>query len=451
MFVFPMSQTPTHWNAREQHNALVAWVWRITAFSFLSQQFIVYYLKELGATDLTLGWAGALPSLAMAAQFAGAVWAERTMSRRRLLLWCDGLRLLCWVPILATGWWAAGRTDRGEFALVVFIAATTASAAIFHLRTPSWDSWFSDAVKDEEKGTFFGKHGFWAALTGGTVVLVGGWLVDKSALGESAALIRALVILFALGIFCFFVQWALLFRLSDTARNDTGIHQIGELVREAMSERNYLWFLAMHSWFMLVIGIYQSFQFAWFKTELKLDLTFLGVLGALAALTTALCSRWFGALARRFGAKALFWWALWGQVLSPLVFFGYTPETVVWLAPLHWALAGFFGAAFVVSIQVLWYSLPQPAARTMKFAIAWVLFGLTGALGSVLGGYVAEHAGPLRIAGLEFSRYHWLFLIGGLGVLPCFWLLKTFRETGEQPPQQLAAWIIRRWTERRIG
>jgi len=78
-----VSETVTHWSDAERHRALVAWTWRTTAFWFIASSFIVYYLKELQISDVGLGWATALPALAMVAQFAGGLWAERTRSRCR--------------------------------------------------------------------------------------------------------------------------------------------------------------------------------------------------------------------------------------------------------------------------------------------------------------------------------------------------------------------------------
>lgn len=440
------------WDAAQQRRALTAWVWRTTGFSFFSATFFVYYLKEVGASDLAIGYASALPSLGMAFQFLGAVLAERAASRKRLVIGFYGLRIfLCWLPILVVGWWAAGRADRAHLVITLFILCTTLGSIAFHLHSPAWDSWFSDATPNEEKGAFFGKWGFWSAWAGGCVALAGGWVVDCLAVGSSERMQRALLGMFALGLVCTAVNWGMYFQLRDTQRQSEGIRSFSELVRAAVSEANYWRFLGAYCWHWLVIGLYLSFQFVWFKTQLRMSLTFLGLLAMLQSIVIALCSPRFGAWAQQHGAKPLFWIGIAGSVIWPLVYFGYTPSTVKWLAPLHWMAGGVFAAAGSVSINMLWYSLPSPQARTMKFALGWVLFGLAGALGAWIGGLVAQHAPPLRLGGAEFSRFHWLFLAASVAQLPCFWLLKTFNELSDRPTQPVAAWLLRRWSERRLG
>jgi MFS family permease len=83
--------------------------------------------------------------------------------------------------------------------------------------------------------------------------------------------------------------------------------------------------------------------------------------------------------------------------------------------------------------------------------VAWVSFGVAGAIGPMLGGWIATHAQPLAAGVFTWSRYHWLFLLSVALQLPALLLWQRLKVEGSQPPMMMVAWLLRRVTERRMG
>ncbi len=86
----------------------------------------------------------------------------------------------------------------------------------------------------------------------------------------------------------------------------------------------------------------------------------------------------------------------------------------------------------------------------MQFAFAWTAFGIAGAIGAALGGWVAGAAGPVTVGRWTWSHYHWLFLLGVVLHAPCFVLLYRLKEEGSRSTRVMASWLLRRLL-RRIG
>src|SRR5438093_557508 len=205
-----------HWSPQEQRQALVAWSCRTGVGAFIAMNFVVYYLKELDVSDQWLGWAMGLPAFANVAQFFGSWWAERTGRRKRQVVRVYALATLCWVPGLMAGAWAAGHPERYPLAALAFMAGYLGNAVCFHTQNPAWESWFTDAVPDRDKGSFFGLFGMTTGLTAGLVGLGGGWFVDH--LGQDApraAKLFAFLAIFGMGTLSGALALYLLSRLRD--------------------------------------------------------------------------------------------------------------------------------------------------------------------------------------------------------------------------------------------
>ena len=438
------------WDTHQQHRALVAWTLRSSAGSFAAQGFLVYYLLELGANDRLLGLAMALPSLAFAAQFVGSVWAERTVSRRRLCVVLFSSHALCWLPILAVGAWAAGQPGRYALARVAFVGALALMSVLFHLHSPAWDAWFSDAVPDGRKNEFFGRWGLWSGIGLAAASVLSGWLVEVVARGRPPRVFQLmLLVVFAGGMLCTLVAAWLYRRLRDVPAPPER-HRVSELLRLALGQRNYMLFLTVHSLRIMALMVYAPFIIAWFREDLRMGILFLGVITAVNQAMVAVASPLWARLIQRFGGKPVLSVGLGLSMVHILTYFFYTPTNYHWLSLVHWGLAGFLVASYVTAVNALWYRLPSRQARSMQFAIAYTGFGVMGAIGATLGGWIASHLPPLVIGSHHWSRYHWLLLLGFALHVPCFALLRKLKEDGAAEPRVMASWVLRRVTVRRL-
>jgi hypothetical protein len=366
------------------------------------------------------------------------------------------LATLSWLPGLAVGAWAAGVPERYPLAALAFMGGYLGNSVCFHLQNPAWEAWFSEAVPDRDKGSFFGHFGTITGLIAGLVGLGGGWLVDRLRRGGAETVVLfGFLALFGLGALCGAAALSLFNRLRDIPPQASGDRAAAaaregpgalwrRLLRQALTQRNYLRFILVYAWNVAINAGYTAFMIAWFKTDLQLGLAFLGALTAIRTLTVAASSRFWGELVQRFGGKNLMALGLWNAVFFPLGLFLYTPENVGWLAPVHWALTSVLMGAYSVAVNTLWYSLSGSEARAMQFALAYATYGVTGAIGPILGGYLISHTGPLVVGGVSFSRYHWLFLIAGVLQFVSLWLLRGLRERRSTPLRLVAAWVVRR-------
>lgn len=445
------AELPPHWTEPQRDRALQCWILRTSASAFVAQGFVIYYLRELGANDGFLGLATSLPSLAIAAQFIGSLWAERTASRQRLTTWLFALHGLTWLPALLVGVWAAGRPERYAIARVVFLLALTMIAFFFHLHSPAWDSWFTDAVEHQHKSRFFGRWALWTGILTAAATVLSGWLIESVAGSHSSRLFQWML----LAIFATGMAGTIAAALSYRALPDTAFYPerqpLVELIRVALGQRNYMLFMSLFAFHILAQGVYAVFVIAWFKDDLRMTVLFLSVMTALNQISVAVASPLWSRLLTRFGAKPVLGFGLVCVTLHVLIYFFYTPTNYHWVALMHWGLTGMLAAAFTVSANTLWYGLPSREARSMQFAIAWTTFGVTGAVGAAMGGWIASHSAPLVIGHYQWSKYHWLLLLSLLLHVPCFILLQKLKPEDAQPPWIMVTWLMRRVTGRRIG
>ena len=437
------------WDATQQQRALVAWTLRTSAAALAAQGFIVYYCLELHANDRLVGLAVALPSLAFAAQFFCSVWAERTASRRRLCVRLFFSHALCWLPVLVVGAWAAGVPDRYGVARTVFVGGLATISVLFHLHSPAWEAWFSDAVPDQQKSIFFGRWGLWSGIGVAGATLVGGWLVEAVARGRTPRIFQAMLLVVFAGGMLGALATAGLYRQLQEVPVPQERPTLRDLVRQALSQRNYMLFLTLYALRMLALMLYAPFVIAWFREDLRMGIMFLSCLTALNQAAVALASPFWSRVVARFGGKPVLAVGLVVAMWQMVIYFFYTPTNYRWLSLVHWGVQGFLLGSYSVAANTLWYRLPLRQARSMQFAIAWTVLGVAGAIGAMAGGWIASHAPPLVMGAHHWSRYHWLMALGIVAHLPCFLLLHQLKEAGASEPRVMASWLLRRVILRR--
>lgn len=204
----------------------------------------------------------------------------------------------------------------------------------------------------------------------------------------------------------------------------------------------FLWYTLTKGLTLAIYGL----VFNLYLNSLGYDKSIIGVLNALPALTSLLCSVPLGVLGDRLGPRTML---LLTGVLTPLVMLGLSVSTSVpWLALFALANGAVTTFYWVSGIPLLAEST-TPELRVRLFSLNSFLLWGAGALGYTLGGQVVQWAatilhqsvhgtGPLRWGMLA------IVVVGILGALPLPWLRVTVRPRrtkAERAPYNLALYL----------
>ena len=86
---------------------------------------------------------------------------------RRYAAWTTTwLLIVATLVVVTLPAYASTYPDDAARRIAVELAQNNAAvmSVLFHLHSPAWDAWFSDAVPDAQKNKFFGRWGLWSGI-----------------------------------------------------------------------------------------------------------------------------------------------------------------------------------------------------------------------------------------------------------------------------------------------
>ncbi|MGA7933753.1 MAG: MFS transporter [Kovacikia sp.] len=374
------------------------------------------FLVELHASPTQIGLLSSIPMLANLIQPVGAFLGDRIHSRHNYCLWVYAPSRLLWLA-LAVGigfihWQKTEPSVLVTWTLMIVFFSNFLGA----LGSASWLSWLAVLVPRRLRGRYFGVRNGASSLTNLLCVPLLGWLVasfpDSSLQGYGVILVLGVIMgMISLG-FQFFmvdVDPQLQHQEQGSGLKTQVIGTNGEA--EAFSDRpapsnshrnpppiplfkdtNFLFFLLYFSLWMFAVNLSAPFFNLYMLDNLGIDVRWVTIYTSLQAGANLLMLVIWGKLADRVGNRPILIVIGILVAVTPLLWLGTgTNQLSLWLwLPLLHILAGVTWAAIDLCNNNMQLGVAPVSNQAAYFAVAAAVAGVSGALGTTAGGFLAE-------------------------------------------------------------
>ena len=429
------------------------------------------FLVELKATPLQFGILAAIPMLVNLLQPLGAHWADRLTSRRHYNLWVHSLSRLLWLPLAGAIVLFSRHPTQPQNMILATLAVMLATHLLGAIASASWLSWMATLVPRQLRGRYFGFRNCTSSLTS----LIALPLLGTAVSGWGGGSIQGFGLLMALGVGAGLISLGFQARMTDINPQEHGLIAVqvappepapadsesAEVIAEtgAQPDRfpslnptearpeaahsaipndfNFRLFLLYFGLWAFGINLSNPFFNLYLLDNLGLDLNWVTLYSALGASANLLLLLVWGKLADRIGNRPILLLDGLLVALLPLLWLGTDAGSIsIWLRfPLLHLLGGGAGAAIDLCLNNLQLAIAPRQQHTKYFAITAAVGGVAGAVGALIGGWLAQLTETGGMTGL-FALSSLLRLVA---LLPLVWM--------QEPQQQTLRTLLLPWIE----
>lgn len=391
-------------------DAIFAAIFSLTTSGILLSNFLV----ELDASPVIFGMLGAIPMLMNLIQPLGAYISERTTSRFQYSLLIYGSSRLSWL-ILVIGILGVslGKVSSQDLTILTLLIVLF-SNLLGGLGSASWLSWLATLVPRRLRGRYFGVRNSATSLTNFICVPLAGLAVSRwpggAQQGYGVVLLLGTVFgLISLGCQSFKAdinpklqnsQNSNLVKLSPNSENAACEIPVSipvtqnPWVSNIWQNSNFLIFLLYFSLWMLSVNLSAPFFNLYILDNLKLDVSWATIYSSLQALANLLMLILWGKLTDKIGSRPILIVIGILVALLPLLWLRIgTSSLDIWLWwPLLYIITGGTWAAVDLCNNNMLLGIAPLKNQSINFAIAAAIGGASGALGTTIGGFIAQFA-----------------------------------------------------------
>lgn len=362
------------------------------------------FLLELGATSVEIGLLSSIPMFVNLLQPLGAYLGDRTTSRHWYSLFIFGSSRLLWVILLVLMAGVSNSPSEHHQLLIWTLGVVFVTHILGSLGSASWFSWMAALVPRRLRGRYFGVRNSAANLMNLICVPLMGWGVStwKGGAIQGYGIVLALGIV--AGLLSLAFQWFMIDVNPQAPTESSGVSRgdSNEPASRWFKDTNFLMFLLYFGTWTFAVNLSTPFYSLYMLDNLHLDVSLVTLYSSLTAGANLLMLMVWGKLADRIGNRPI--------LLSVGILVAVTP--IFWLAtganpasvwiglPLIHVLRGSTWAAIDLSIHNMQMSVAPLRNQAGYFAIAAAITGVSGALGTTAGGFLAQLPNIGGLAGL---------------------------------------------------
>lgn len=389
------------------------------------------FLVNLQASSFEIGILSAIPMLANIVQPFGAWWGDRFNSRLR---YCSSIYFparFIWVfLLLGIALYSREIIDDRSMAIWTMVVVAI-SHLLGGLGSATWLSWMAALVPRQLRGRYFGIRNTAANLTNLMVVAIAGFWVANYPSGELEGFAIALAVGIVAGFISMVCQWQMVDvnpqgqLTSNVEGNSTPdesliVAQSESAIETIAKDRHFQIFLLYFSCWMFSLNLSAPFFNLYLLQDLSIDLSWVTLYNSLTSAANLAFlipfGRWSDAIGNRIPLVGM------GLVMAGLpllwLFVG-TDSFSLWVGlPLLYMLNGGASAAIDLCINNLQIDISHHQHQAQYFGITAAISGISGALGTVVGGGLVGIDALGGLTGL-FTISSILRL---LSLLPLLWL-----------------------------
>ena len=388
----------------------------------------------LGATPFQIGLISSVPLLGQLLSPLVAWLAGRLGRRKPLTVILAVMGRVIWFPALILP-----ALSPPEIRPILLLGVITLSSMFNSSAVVLWVSWMADVIPLKERGQFMGfRNGFLGVIGMGASLAAGAYLDQVASPADFQTVLGLATVLG--------IASALMLSGQTEPRISQARSNLKATLIEPFADQNFRRLLLFSSYWTFAVLIATPFVIPYLLKPLEMSYTQVAILGVIGAVSALVFGPVWGRIVDRAGGKPVL--TLNTIIAGTLLPASWMLASPGWLWPI-W-VSGVIDA-FVntstgqASFNLLLSSTPQ-ANRTGYVAVFFAVTGLLGFIGGLLSGPLFElFSSPtlnFTVFGLNWSAYHWLFLISALLRLQAWRFLKPIRED--------AAWSLREMLSRKI-
>lgn len=375
-------------------------------------------LVELGASPVVFGMLCSIPMLVNLIQPLGAYLSERSTSRFQYSLRTHGIGRLLWLILvigIASASW--GLVDTHQLVILTLLIVLF-SNLLGGLGSASWLSWVAMIVPRRLRGRYFGTRNSAANLTTLVCVPMAGLVVSHwygGSLQGYGIVLLVSVVFGIMGLGCQYFQVDMNPRSQNTYYGKlTQPSEIqSEVVKDESSEvlqsihppqdqstnsiwknSNFLIFLLYFSFWTLAVNLSSPFFNLYMLDTLDLDVSYVTIYNSFQAAATLLMLILWGRLADKIGNRPILICIGILVAATPLLWLGISVNRLdiwLWLPLLHILIGGTWAAIDLCNNNIQ-LAIAPTKNQSIYFAIAAAVAGVSGALGTTIGSFIAQFA-----------------------------------------------------------
>lgn len=354
------------------------------------------FLVGLNATPIEVGMLASIPMVANLMQPVGAWISDRTNSRHNYCFWVYFPSRLLW--ILLGGAIALFILDKIDSQILILstLAIVFLSHTLGAFGSAAWLSWLAALVPKRLRGRYFSIRNSAANLTCLIAVPLAGFIVSTYPRGS----IEGYGIVLALAIVAGFVSLAFQWQMADVSPEDQRIAASLETAKaepapdQPSQKGNFVRFLIYFGVWMFAVNLSAPFFNLYMLDNLAIDVSLVTIYNSLTAGANLVMLMVWGKLADRVGNRFLLLTVGVLVAITPFFWLGTSNDVLsmwLWLPLLH-ILAGGTWAAIDLCNNNIQLGIAPAQNQSSYFAVAAAIAGVSGALGTTVGGFLAQFA-----------------------------------------------------------
>ncbi len=372
-----------------------------SAFFFVMIQgvFLTGLALYLGADELKIGIIGSIPLLAQTAQLLHPILTGRLKSRKIVGVIVMAISRFIWLAVIFIL-----LSERKNLELFMFIF--TMSHVFGNIWGNIWLSWMRDLVPNEVRGKFFGMRNLFVSLTWLIATFIFSWILDHV---DPPLSYQLMIAISMIG-----VGFAVVFTLKQYEPPVKESYALREFIM-VFKDTNFRKLMIFGLFWNFIIMLTANFFSVHLLKNLKVPYTTIAFFSIVSGLLSILFYRYWGRISDTVGHKEVakvgirivaFLALLWGFMNSR----NYIP--FLWMDAVLVAMGW-------TAINLSLITIPLEVAGenvSTYIAVYSSLNGISGFLGSIVGGIVSKFLAGVHfeIFGFEFFGLQFLFMVEGV-------------------------------------
>jgi len=402
------------------------WMNAVTGAPFTS------FARQLGAGDLLFGVLMAAPVLGVLGHIPSAYLIERLRSRKRVFLWAFVPQRILWLVAAALPWLIGPTHPSARLMLLAVLVFS--SSLLSNAGSNAWLGWTADIIPERVRGRYLANRMRLATAVGVVGAAVAGWALDWN----SSMLVYSAI--FAIASLLGTTDALIFYLIPEPRMQHEEIVALRGMfsgpLRDADFRRYLLYSASEGLAFGVVVPVFWLFAMEYLHLgKFHCNLYLLIV----PSVMTALSVPFWGRITDRHGSRPVILVNSGILVLLPLVWI-VTERQWHWLLLLHGLLGGVFGGAVTIADFNLWYRMTPARGRPAYLALAFIVGGVAGGLGPIIGGAISQALSGFatRIGMFHVTGLHVVFMLSAvLRVIHVLFFAPRLRERGSSGPRRL--------------
>ncbi len=385
-----------------------------TIFNFTSGAFLAGYANFLGADDSFNGLIGAIPVLAGVMSLLSPLYFEKKERRKPLVVLLNFLHrfilgLMVLIPLIASG-----KSERLALLTVFYLVAYMAIS----FSNPAASAIQIDLTPENIRGRYFSKKESYFLAVGTLFTLVLGPVMDSYKAGGNQY--GGFVIMFIIVLLLSFANGYFWLRIKepDRVKSKTTfkLRQIVTMPLKNLGFRKIIIFFILYNVGLQIGGPFFS---VYMVTGLKLDYTYIMVMGMLFTIVDVILVRVWGRIADRKSWNFVLTYSILTLGIAHFSWFFVNGSTAFIMVPLLHILSGAGWAGLGISTFNIQFIYSPADGNTVYIGFNAALGGLMGFLGTLAGSglLIVMQGMGLNLSGFMIGGMQVLFLLSGLTLM----------------------------------